>query len=363
MAATVDVLVVGLGPAGASAAAAAARAGRSVLAIDRRRTPGRPVQCAELVPAMLASDVPAVVRTATQPIDAMRTFVEDQPPHWEPRFPGFMLDRARFDAELVAEAVQAGATCRFGTCVQRIGHAGVQLATGDTVAARVVIGADGPRSMVGRAVGQVNAALVDTRQLTVRLCRPQRSTDIHLSGGIAGGYGWLFPKGDLANLGAGVAAGSRSALKAIVTRLHRRLAAQGQTGSEVLALTGGVIPVGGMLDPVAALGNALVLLAGDAAGLTNPITGAGIAAAVLSGRMAGAAAAAHLDGDLAAEADYREQLDALFGAALRRALAHRQRLAAAWATGRPTPAELRRGWIAYPEYWTAPAATAMEIAA
>ena len=37
-----DVIILGLGPAGASAAAAAARAGSSVIAIDRRREPGRP---------------------------------------------------------------------------------------------------------------------------------------------------------------------------------------------------------------------------------------------------------------------------------------------------------------------------------
>ena len=58
-----------------------------------------------------------------------------------------------------------------------------------------------------------------------------------------------------------------------------------------LLTTGGAIPVGGMLKPWGRLGAALVLLAGDAAGLANPVTGAGIAAAVQSGRLAGEAAA------------------------------------------------------------------------
>ena len=51
------VLVIGLGPAGASAAAEAARRGCRVLAIDRKREAGRPVQCAEFVPAMVGIDV------------------------------------------------------------------------------------------------------------------------------------------------------------------------------------------------------------------------------------------------------------------------------------------------------------------
>ena len=71
-----DVVVIGLGPAGASAAREAARRGCKVIALDRRREAGVPVQCAELVPAMLDVD-PGAVR---QPIDSMLTFVEDDAP-------------------------------------------------------------------------------------------------------------------------------------------------------------------------------------------------------------------------------------------------------------------------------------------
>ena len=64
------------------------------------------------------------------------------------------------------------------------------------------------------------------------------------------------------------------------------------------------------------LGDAPVLLAGDAAGLVNPVTGAGIPAAVISGRMAGEAAAALLAGNADAAADYAEDLDDMFGVSL-----------------------------------------------
>jgi flavin-dependent dehydrogenase len=86
--------------------------------------------------------------------------------------------------------------------------------------------------------------------------------------------------------------------------------------------------------------------------LTNPITGAGIASAVLSGRLAGRAAAAHLEGDTTAAASYGEELLALFGPSLTRALHHRRALEKAWHEhGAPSRATLRRAWIAYPEYW------------
>lgn len=337
-----DVLVVGLGPAGATAAAAAARRGCRVIALDRRREPGRPVQCAEFVPALLGVERDVLAGAVRQPIASMATFVEDDPPDLKPDFPGHILDRAAFDAALVAEAARSGAEIRLGQAVRRVARDGtVILAGGERLRARVLVGADGPRSAVGRAIGSVNAALVETRQISVSLREAHAATDIFLSARIPGGYGWLFPKAGRANLGAGVDPAHRSRLKPIVAALHERLAAEGRVGREVLGLTGGAIPVGGMLRPHGSLGGTEVLLAGDAAGLANPVTGSGIAAAVHSGRLAGEAAAT---GTFEA---YAEELEAVYRASLERALARRRELLAA----RPGKAALRRGWIAYPEYW------------
>jgi geranylgeranyl reductase family protein len=333
-----EVLVLGLGPAGASAAAEAARRGCRVIALERKREAGVPVQCAELIPRMLEAH-PRVTR---QRIDAMVTFVEDDAPDLKQGFPGQMLDRAAFDASLVAEAQRAGADVRFSCLVRKVHADGlVELGDGRTLRASVIVGADGPRSRAGKAIGRINTELVETRQVTVALREPHAATDIFLSAGIPGGYGWLFPKGERANLGAGVSPQHKARLKGIVQGLLRKLAEEGRVGQTVLSTTGGAIPVGGMLAPCGHLGQCLVLLAGDAAGLANPVTGAGIAAAVHSGRLAGQAAAAMAPGA------YEEELRDLYGAALERALRRRRELG-------ETPlgkSDLRRGWIAYPEYW------------
>jgi geranylgeranyl reductase family protein len=331
---TADVLVLGLGPAGASAAAEAARRGCRVIALDRKREAGRPVQCAELVPALLEVREDAV----KQQVGAMATFVEDDAPDVKRDFPGRMLDRAAFDASLVEEARRAGAQIRFSSFVKKISPL-VELADGTVLRAPVIIGADGPRSRAGKAIGSVNRERVETRQVTVALKRPHDATDIFLSADIPGGYGWLFPKGEVANLGAGVSPAFKGRLKAIVARLHSNLG--GRVAREILALTGGAIPVGGMLKPWGHLQDTLVLLAGDAAGLANPVTGAGIAAAVHSGRLAGQAAAS------GRYEDYEEELEDVYRAALERALMRRKELL----DSRPEKAALRRGWIAYPEYW------------
>lgn len=353
----VDILVVGLGPAGAAAAEAAARAGHRVLAVERNAKAGLPVQCAEFVPQMIGADVPDVSASRVQDIAEMETYVGADPADLTPDFRGYMIDRAAFDQALIAKAQAAGAECRFGAPVQAIGRdGGITLggaAAGEDVAATIIIGADGPRSPVGRAAGRVNIDLVETRQITVDLLRPHRATDIFLRPEIVGGYGWLFPKGGVANLGLGVVPERKATLKPLLDALHAQLVAEGRLGARVHRTTGGLIPVGGIVGLAAHIGAVPVLLAGDAAGLTNPVTGAGINAAVVSGRLAGEAAAALLGGDPGALEDYDEEVRDTFGPSVALAVRRRRAVMEAYREAALPGAEaLRGGWIAYPGYWT-----------
>lgn len=349
----IDVLVAGLGPAGAAAAAAAAQAGARVLAVDRRTQPGLPVQCAEFVPMMLGVDTAAVAAARVQDIAAMDTYVREAEAEVTPDFRGHMIDRAAFDAALVDAARAAGAECRFGTLIRAIAPDGtVTLADGTTIRPRVLIGADGPRSLVGLAVGMPNTEIVETRQITVDLLTPHQATDIFLRPEIEGGYGWLFPKGKLCNLGLGVLPSRKALLKPLLCELHMELVAARRVGPRIHATTGGAIPVGGIAGLATTLGATTVMLAGDAAGLVNPVTGAGINPAVLSGRMAGRAAATLIAGDTAAAADYAEEAADLFGPSVALALRRRREVLATYAGGKkPDDAALRRGWIAYSDYW------------
>lgn len=351
---TADVVVIGLGPAGSRAASLAAQAGLRVIALERRREAGRPVQCAELVPALLQQEVPDLLSVSEQRVTCMATYVESDPPDEMPNFPGYMINRAAFDRLLAEKAEGAGAECRFGCALLHIDTEGV-LYTSDhhCLRAQVIIGADGPHSRVGAAIGQQNRELVETRQVTVPLLHPYEATDIFLSGDYPGGYGWLFPKSGFANLGLGLRSETRYQLKQLLDQLHRRLMATGRVGSTPVSLTGGPIPVGGRLPATGFIGRMAVLLAGDAAGLTNPITGAGIAAAVQSGGLAGRAAVDWLAGKSEALDLYEEEISDLFDASLHRALRHRQTLIACYRNGsRPSPAELRSTWFAYPQYWS-----------
>jgi digeranylgeranylglycerophospholipid reductase len=350
---TPDVVVVGLGPAGSRAASIAARAGLEVVALERRRAAGTPTQCAEFVPAPIERDVPDVYSVAEQKVARMLTFIGARAPVVTKDFRGLMIGRAAFDRMLAQQAAINGAECRYGESVLSVdGDGVVETSAGTRLRPRVLIGADGPRSQVGAAIGRINRDLVETRQVTVPLVLPHDATDIFLKAEYRGGYGWLFPKGAVANVGIGVAAAMRASLKPMLASLCRRLVGERRIGSAAFALTGGAIPVGGRVRSIGRLGRTDVLLAGDAAGLTNPVTGAGIASAVQSGALAGRAAVDMIGGDDRASDDYEQELGDIFDAALGRALRRRREVLARYADdGRPDAAALADGWIASAHYW------------
>ncbi len=348
-----DVLVVGLGPGGAAAALVAARAGLSVLAIDRRRQLGQPVQCAEFVPLPMGRYAkPALV----QQIVGMRSVLPSGAIE-QSDFPGLMVDRAAFDQAIATEASRNGALLRVQTalkdlCLER-GEAVLRAANGKTEVARyrVLIAADGPHSPVARLIGWPALRTVETRQYSLPLLRPYTDTDIWLSDAYPGGYAWLFPKGDVANVGLGADPHLLADMKRPLETLCAQLVEEGLVGRDILARTGGAIPVGGMR-PSLVQGN--VLFVGDAAGLTHPITGAGIASAVLSGERAGQAAAAFLAGASGALAEYDGDMHDEFEDSLARAVARREWLMERWGTpAAQLDATHKRGWVAFREYFAA----------
>ena len=343
-----DVLVIGLGPAGARAAAVAATAGCRVVGIERRPRIGEPVQCAELVSSAFTVESMRWDAVTSQSVSRMVTVVEGEPPESADGFAGRMISRRLFDQQLAALAAVRGARLMLGVAVTRLCDDGrVCLSNGMTLRPHALVGADGPRSRVGAAIGQSNRELVVARQITVPLEAPYDATDIFLRAEYHGGYGWLFPKGREANLGVGVDARSRERLKPLLEGLRAQLASAGRIGAAAaVGLTGGLIPVGGRMTASGCLGAVPVALAGDAAGLTNPVTGAGIEAAVRSGELAGLAVAGWLGGRRTALQDYEEELSDLYDGAYARAQRHRREVLRC-----ASASSLRRGWISSPEYW------------
>ncbi len=200
--------------------------------------------------------------------------------------------------------------------------------------------------------GQRRAAVCLGLQCQVPLKRPADYAAVYFDPAFHGGYAWLFPKGDTANVGIGISFSRRNDADQLLKGFRTELAGQGVIGDEVLARTAGLIPCGGLRDRLA---YGRLLIAGDAAGCTHPITGAGIMSAVVSGNLAAEAIIAHFgSGDREAVArDYQQALRAELGRQLERACRRAAGRDRAWnASPAVFPTIVRRSWVAFPEYYT-----------
>jgi geranylgeranyl reductase family protein len=285
-----DALVVGAGPAGSAAAIHLARGGARALLADRARFP-RDKPCGGGLTGRALRHVPCDVSPVVEHV--VDRFVIRL--GYRPRFIRrsetpliLMTQRRRLDLHLVEEAVRAGAELRDGTPVRDLAldERGVTArVNGTRVRASYVVGADGANGVVARSFG-LGDGIVTGVALEANVAwgdlepGPYEGTAWIELGVVPGGYGWVFPKGDHANLGVG--GWNREG-----PRLREHL--------EQLAATHGVSPerlrdVRGHRLPMRRLGTAAVrgpvLLVGDAAGLVDPLSGDGLYEAFMSGRLA-----------------------------------------------------------------------------
>lgn len=298
-----DVVVVGGGPAGSMAAWYAAQGGARTIILEKDRDIGYPVRCGEAV-----SDA------------GLRQFVEPEP-NWiaatiskirmvspngtvidtAGQALGYVLHRRIFDYDIANKAVQAGAQILTKAYVTGLLFdngkvSGVEyeyLGEKRTLAAKIVIGADGVESRVGRWAGLRTALKLRDTESCVQFSvanvdvDPER-IDFYVGHTYApGGYLWVFPKGNgKANIGLGVVGTEAKHYKAI-DLLNRFMEKEFPNASTLTMICGGV-PVAKTLKKYTADG---IMLTGDAARMVNPMTGGGIISGMHGGKLAGMTAA------------------------------------------------------------------------
>lgn len=290
-----DVVVVGAGPAGASAARAAARAGAHTLLLERAELP-RYKTCGGGLIGVSADvaeiDLSPLVRARATRLELTLDggwSVRRQAPGGRPMFG--LINRADFDAALTAAAVDAGAELRTGSVVTGIEEepgSGMRLRVrgAPAVVARSVVAADGSASRLGAYVG-VRAGQVDLG-LEGEFPAPDArwaGTVLLDWGPVPGSYGWVFPKGEALTVGV---IGDRRAAPALRAYYAKLVARVGLSDVTPLVQTGHLTRV---RTPDSPLRRGSVLVAGDAAALLEPWTREGISFALRSGRLAGEAAA------------------------------------------------------------------------
>jgi geranylgeranyl reductase len=302
---TFDVIVVGGGPAGATAAHDLAQRGHSVMLLDRD---GRTKPCGGAIPPRLIKDFAIPEHLLVARIRCARMVSPSNQRVDIPIEDGFvgMVDRDTFDEWLRNRAASAGAVRQRGhfdhlardedgTSVVHFHTRGRGPNEADVpgqVRARCVIGADGARSEVARQAvpgAEKTSYVFAYHEILERPANPPEGydparCDVVYRGSLSPDfYGWVFPHGKTLSVGTG-SADKGFSLRHAVGELR---AASGLQDAAVLRREGAPIP----MKPLPRWDNGRdVVLAGDAAGVVAPASGEGIYYAMTGGRLAAEAA-------------------------------------------------------------------------
>ena len=313
-----DVVVIGAGPGGSLAARTAAEKGLEVLLVEKRQEIGVPVRCAEGIgkkdlqrfveidKKFIASEV--VGAKIYAPDGTEVTLTEEMAGNEV----GYVLERKIFDRHLARLAAKAGAdvivkTTAVGMERQKDGTVRVKLRRmGEEfeVETKIVIGADGVESRVGKWAGIDTTLKLDEIESCVQYLMTGIDFDpeychFWIGRRIApGGYIWLFPKGNgSANVGIGVmpSLAEKTPKEYLDEFIKEKFGDEG----EIIEFVAGAVPVIGEIKTAVADN---VMLVGDAARHADPITGGGIANAMKAGYYAGLVAAEAVEkGDYSAK--------------------------------------------------------------
>jgi len=285
-----DVIVIGAGPAGATLAYELAKRGIGVLVLEKEKLP-RYKCCAGGVTSKAAKlldfDISEVVEDVIYELSF--TFKLGRPylgQHSQPLI--YTVMRDVFDHFLMKKAQQLGAVLMDGQEVTRVqvGDDWVEIYTADNIfRSRLVVGADGAYSVVARELGMGGSIeyLVGIESEVVvpeeELAKWKSRVHIDL-GCIPGGYAWVFPKRNHLSIGAGCLVSKARGLN----RRHQKFLTSLNMGNYTIARSGS------HLIPTCTKGRFVwqdkALLLGDAAGLTDPLTGEGIYNAIQSAQLA-----------------------------------------------------------------------------
>jgi digeranylgeranylglycerophospholipid reductase len=292
-----EVIVIGGGPAGSTTARYIAEGGCDVLVIDGRDPIGTPLQCGELVPTndemrRLCPDVPDIddlLQTPSHAVSRKTSEMHLVPPSGKPlrySFEGFMLNRVAHDEALVDLAKSKGAEYLVGARVDSIDGNIVKLRDGREFNAKVIVGAGGHNDPLRRTFWDESSLKIPVKFVLMDGDFGD-AVELHFGSMAPGGYAWMFPKANGANIGVGIqnkfSKGKK--LNDLTDDFVSRY------GNEITFTGAGSLPMSGTISTFVK-GN--YVLVGDSAGMVLPSNGAGITIAMIGGRIAGQVISEHL---------------------------------------------------------------------
>jgi len=317
-----DLIVIGLGPAGASLLYSAAEHDLNVIGIDKRREIGIPIQCGEFIPryeefnellpeteekyTRIFKNIP--VSTILNKTDKVRLYTPSDKVY-EVDFKGMIIDRERFDKWLVTRGIKAGGHVLINSRVYRVEPGGLVYinSRGEDIMIRgrvVAISAGASSNLLDMAglyrekdefnighVMQYVMAGVEGNDNVIEMFTGKRYSP--------GAYAWIIPRGDsIANVGVGLRypyVDGDLNIRIYLNRFIKEhpIASEKLRNAYPISEIGGIVPVG---PPAKKTVSDVFISLGDSANHVISSLGAGIVTSVIAGLIAGDAIAEYIAG-------------------------------------------------------------------
>jgi digeranylgeranylglycerophospholipid reductase len=292
-----DVIIIGAGPAGLIAGQYAAKQGANVLIMDKKNVLGVPVRCGEAVIEKVFKDFNIKPRKEliSNIVNTMKCYSsKGKKLEVKLNLNGYILDREKFEQHLGLLATKKGAEIMLSATVVKLSKNKVKFVDetkGSNVAkeitGRIIIGADGVESRVGRWAG-IKTSL---KPKDIAVCRQYILEGLELEENTVEfywgrkysqhGYIWVFPKSNnSANVGIVSPGGNNKDIGSLLDKFIRNRAPSAKRLNHIAGCVPQAIPPKKLVSDN-------VMLVGDAARVAIPVTGGGIGHAMISGSWAG----------------------------------------------------------------------------
>jgi flavin-dependent dehydrogenase len=255
------VVIIGAGPAGLISALNLIQEGIRPVILEKKSAI-RSTACAEACGLQSLSKIPFNSNPYIRKEVKGAKIIYPDGTHSYMKKSAAILDRKSWLMGMAEDVIARGGQIRFNSEVLAIESNNTQLKAGEKIDHEILIGSDGPFSLVARHLGIRHQLVIASQYKLICDTSGMEYMEFFFDKRFSRGYSWVFPRDGIINVG----------LEGDFAQLDAFLNHKGLSSYKIIKREAGIIPASG----IQRLVRHNIALIGDAAAITNPMSGAGL---------------------------------------------------------------------------------------